>query len=53
MSKPSPFRVWLQNIWFDNCSEHAEFREPQLTMAEYFQRYKWWLRREFRHQTRR
>jgi hypothetical protein len=50
MDKNTEFRHWLRNIWLDNCAEHDEFGELPYTMSEYFQRYKHWLRREFRHQ---
>lgn len=49
----SKFRLWLNNIWFDNCAEHRDLGELPYTMQEYFQKYKYWLKREFRHQERR
>lgn len=53
MTKPtSKFRLWLQNIWFDNCDEHDSFGELPFTMEEYFNRYKYWLKREFKFQQR-
>lgn len=45
-----PFREWLQDLWRENCDEHDVYHEPRYTMQEYFQRYRWWLRREYRHQ---
>ena len=50
--KQTPFRVWLNNIWMDNKSEHLEFGEVELAMPleEYFRRYKWWLKREYKYQ---
>lgn len=50
-SQPS-FRDWLRNIWLDNCAEHESYKELPYTMEEYFRKYKWWLRREYRHVTR-
>ena len=44
------FRIWLENLWRDNCAEHDEFNEPRYTLQEYFAKYKWWLRREYRYQ---
>jgi hypothetical protein len=44
------FRTWLRNIWVENCLEHDQYGELPYTMEEYFQRYKWWLKREFRYQ---
>lgn len=48
--KQSQFREWVRNIWLDNCDEHDMFREPKLNMSEYFQKYKYWLKREFQYQ---
>lgn len=45
-----PFRSWLEDLWRDNCSEHDDYNEPRYTLQEYFAKYKWWLRREYRHQ---
>jgi hypothetical protein len=45
-----PFRAWLAELWRENCDEHDQYREPRLTMQEYFARYKYWLKREYRHQ---
>ena len=46
----SRFRNWLRNIWLDNCSEHDSYRELPYSMKEYFDKYKWWLKREYKHQ---
>lgn len=48
----SDFRNWVRNIWIDNCEEHTQFQLPRYTQEEYFQKFKWWLRREYRHQSR-
>ena len=48
----SDFKNWLRIIWVENCDEHSEFGELSLTMSEYFQKYKWWLRREYRFQNK-
>lgn len=48
--KQGPFRIWLNNIWMENKDEHAEVGELALPLAEYFQRYKWWLKREYKFQ---
>lgn len=47
--KNSQFSSWLRNIWLDNCEEHQTHGEQKYTMAEYWNKYKWWLRREYRH----
>jgi hypothetical protein len=44
------FRHWVHNLWIDNCDERLLYSPGErLTEQEYFQRFKWWLRREFRH----
>lgn len=49
--KPSrPFRLWVQRIWIDNTEEHLTYGELPYTIQEYWAKYKWWLRREYRHQ---
>lgn len=53
MDKITPFRLWLHNIWLDNCAEHDGYGELPFTKQEYWNRYKYWLRREYRfHQSR-
>lgn len=49
MTKTSEFRAFLRNIWLDNCDEHRDLGELPYSMAEYFSKYKYWLKREFRH----
>jgi hypothetical protein len=50
MIKDTEFRSWLRQLWMQNCAERDEFGEPNLPMQTYFQRYKYWLKREFRFQ---
>ena len=50
--KNTEFRNWLRQIWLENCRERNEFGETSLPMQAYFQRYKYWLKREYRHQQR-
>ena len=45
----SNFRAWVYQIWQDNCREHEEFNELPYTQQEYWNRYKYWLKREFRY----
>ena len=47
------FRHWLQEMWMqhkDELSAHGQVLNYDL--ADYFNRYKYWLKREYRHQTR-
>ena len=46
------FRTWLQNLWYENCEERMNWGNDKLSLGEYFQQYKWWLRREYRFQQR-
>jgi hypothetical protein len=52
MEKNTAFRGWLRNIWLDNCDEHRDLGEMAMTQQEYFQKYKYWLKREFRYQNK-
>jgi hypothetical protein len=52
MKKASNFRLWVEVIWRENCEERKTWHEDQQPIAEYFARYKWWLRREFRFQAK-
>ena len=51
-NQASAFRLWVQNIWFDNCEERLTVGQDPSTIKQYWNSYKWWLRREFRHQQR-
>lgn len=44
------FRTWLRELWYDNCEEHRQFKELPYTTEEYFQKYKYWLKREYQYQ---
>lgn len=52
MTKDTGFRRWLHELWLQNCDEHREYGELPFSQEEYFQRYKYWLKREFKHQQR-
>ena len=43
------FRSWVHQLWIENCEEHFAHAEPTLDAQEYFQKYKFWLKREYRH----
>ena len=44
------FRTWCIEKWYEHCDEVEGWTgsRPTYLSAEYFNRYKWWLRREFR-----
>ena len=52
MEKQTTFRIWLQEIWMLHKDEYSEMNQlvPEQDLAAYFQKYKYWLKREFRHQ---
>lgn len=51
-TNPGPFKLWVQEIWHENSEEHLAYRELPYTLQEYWDQYKWWLRREYRHRTK-
>jgi hypothetical protein len=48
----SKFRLWVQEIWNQNCEERLTFDETPATITQYWNNYKWWLKREYRHRER-
>jgi hypothetical protein len=51
--KMSLFRHWVHNLWIENCEERLQYHSgTPLDKQEYFNHYKWWLRREYRYQQR-
>lgn len=52
MYKDSKFRLWVFRLWHENLEERFLHKEQQLTIQEYWEKYKWWIKREYRHQTR-
>lgn len=49
-NQASAFRLWVQQVWYENCEEHLTYGENPYKLHEYWNRYKWWLKREYRHQ---
>jgi hypothetical protein len=50
MVKKMQFRAWVEQLWQANCEEREQFLEAQFSRVEYFQRFKYWLKREYRRQ---
>lgn len=50
MNELSPFRSWLDKIWRENCREYEDYGQLPYSLQEYWHRYKYWLKREYRHQ---
>jgi hypothetical protein len=49
--KPNSFRMWCTEKWFEHKDELEAYKQPlPYTSQEYFQRYKFWLKREYQHQ---
>lgn len=47
----TPFQIWLQRIYMDHKDELASYGQSlPYSAQEYFGRYKFWLKREYRHQ---
>ena len=46
------FRSWLQEMWYNHIDEMVNYtgRAPVYTAKDYFHKYKYWLKREYRHQ---
>jgi hypothetical protein len=44
------FRLWLTKMWIENKEEHQVYGESEMKLVEYFNRYKYWLKREYRYQ---
>lgn len=45
------FRYWLQQKWFEHVEELQNYNQQiAYTSQEYFNKYKYWLKREFKHQ---
>ena len=48
--RSTPFRNWITNIWYEHCDEVFEWtgQNPRYLSAEYFEKYKWWLKAEYK-----
>lgn len=44
------FRQWCYSMWMEHCDEVEAWtgRSVKYLSGEYFGKYKWWLRREYR-----
>ena len=52
MKSSSAFRLWVQNIWYENCREHEGYGQRPLPVDVYWRQYKWWLKREYQSHAR-
>jgi hypothetical protein len=46
----TPFKLWLQRMYMDHKDEANAYGFPTCDAATYFRMYKYWLKREYRHQ---
>ena len=55
MKKESHFRYWCQLKWNEHLEELDQWRQPRPTYdsTNYFNKYKFWLKREYKHETTR
>ena len=49
---PSPFRLWVHNLWVENVEEHGVFKEKPMSQQEYWDAYKHWIRKLYRDQNK-
>ena len=48
--KQSAFRLWVQRIWFEYKDECSLYKEEAVNIEQYWSKYKYWLKREYKHQ---
>jgi hypothetical protein len=46
----SAFRIWVNNVWIQNCEEHLTYGEKPYKIEEYWTRYKWFLKKKYKEQ---
>lgn len=50
LSRTRSFRHWVNEIWMENREERLLYGEEPATITQYWERYKYWLKREYKHQ---
>jgi hypothetical protein len=46
----TPFKLWLQSTYMEHKDEAVAYGFEPCDAATYFRMYKYWLKREFKHQ---
>ena len=49
-NEPTHFRLWLQRTYMEHKDEAVTYGFEPCDAATYFRMYKYWLKREYRHQ---
>jgi hypothetical protein len=54
MQKETEFRLWLYKMWYDHKMEVEAYTShfPDYLSSDYFKKYKWWLKREYKHRVK-
>jgi hypothetical protein len=50
INQVSRFRLWVNEVWRENCEERLTYQQDPATIKEYWNAYKYWLKREYKHQ---
>ena len=50
INQVSRFRLWVNEVWRENCEERLTYNQDPATIKEYWNAYKYWLKREYKHQ---
>lgn len=52
MPNDKSFRHWCQEKWYEHVDESISWEgfSPTATAQEYFEKYKYWLKREYKYQ---
>jgi len=44
------FRLWVDRLWMENREERLIYCQDPVTIKEYWNTYKYWLKREYKYQ---
>jgi hypothetical protein len=50
--KHSEFRMWVHQLWIENIEENLTYGGTPYKINEYWNTYKWWLKREYKYRQR-
>ena len=51
MKHTTPFKNWVRELWMQHKDEYSDLKLPipEKDLEEYFRKYKYWLKREYKH----